>query len=208
MKRKNWYWIVATLAILVIVVLVLVKNKGNGRFALNEEASLKTALGSERTISPDALQKLRQSNPDQLRIIDIRSPADFAQSHLDGAINIPTQHLLDEEYQRMFHKKDLRFVLCSQEESEANGPWMLLLQTGVADVRILQGGMQQAGGGQPLLAAETARFDYAKAFQEAVDKEKASTAPPKVIVAAPAASAPKRVVPKKKAAVEEEEEGC
>ncbi len=208
MKRKNWYLLAAASVILVVVVLVFARNNRNERFALNEEEALKTAMNTERTISPDALQKLRQSNPDQLRIIDIRSPADFAKSHLDGAINIPAQHLLDEEYQRMFHKKDLRFVLCSQEESEANGPWMLLLQTGVKNVAILQGGIQQAGEGQSLLVAETARFDYAKAFQDAVDKEKASTAPPKITVAAPAAPAPKRVVPKKKAVAEEEEEGC
>lgn len=200
MNKKLLFALPAVVLVIVVLALVL-RNRQNNGFALTPEELLQTIREGKHMITTQEVQSLSK---DALRLIDVRSPADFAKGHLDGAINIPTQHLLDAEYRQMFHDADLVVVLYGNSPRDANGPWMMLKQTGAKQIRVLSEGVQST---PEMAALETARYDYAKIFEEAVAREKASTAAP---APAPTATpAPKKSVkPVKKVVVEEEEEGC
>lgn len=198
-------FILPTLFILALALAMSSCQPAGSGFQNTPESALQATLSSDNLISPEAAAKPGAA----YRFIDLRSPAAFEQGHIEGAVNIPVQHLLDPENLRQFREKGVTFVLYGSNQREANGPWMLLNQMGLDNVKVLQGGFDYISAATTdstaSYLAETPRYNYAQVFKEGIVKEQLSTTPPKP--AAPAAK-PKVIVPKKKVVKEEVEEGC
>lgn len=172
------------------------------------EEVLSAALADEYLVTPEEAQNLSG----EALFIDLRSPAEFARGHIDKAVNIPTQNLLEPAHRSRFNDANQTCILYGASELAANGPWMLLHQLGYENVRVLQGGYDywsdlEASGDY---LTETARFPYDSLFQLATQRtqmeEEALRAKPVVVNEAPAPK--KEIVPQKKKVAVEEEEGC
>ena len=55
---------------------------------------------------------LKQSSPDLLTIIDVRSPEEYAEKHIPGAINIPLSAL--ETRSKQFSKEAIIVTVCGK----------------------------------------------------------------------------------------------
>lgn len=75
-----------------------------------------------------------------VRILDVRTPAEFENRHIPGAYNVPLDQLAE-------HAPELRagngglVVLVCQSGQRANRAEALLHQAGMPDVHVLEGGM-------------------------------------------------------------------
>jgi rhodanese-related sulfurtransferase len=76
-------------------------------------------------------------------LVNIRSTDEFAKGHIEKALNIPVRELLQNRslvFFRELKKTNTTAVLYGEDQLQANGPWLLLKQVGVNNVKVLQGG--------------------------------------------------------------------
>lgn len=201
---------ISTCLLLALLSLSSCQDKGDP-FALSTEEALALALSSDYKVSPGEGAKLIGSG--DYTFVDIRPASEYAKGHLDGALNIPLQNLLDKESREFFSQNGKTIVVYGKDEAEANGPWMLLRQLGYENVKLLEGGYQyqQAPDSVQYLPPEQPHYDFAAIMARAIEedrKEEEATRPKPA--PQPVVQAPKEIIPQKKdkPKVVEEEEGC
>ena len=134
------------------------------------------SLGNEMT-PEEAISHARESNPNYI-FIDLRPPYDFIKGHIENAINIPLTRLIEKSTLKTFDKytnDSVCMVLYGNNQTEANGPWMILKQLGYSNVKVLLGGYncysKKPGDlekipGSPDYYVEKPRYDFAKIAAE------------------------------------------
>ena len=80
------------------------------------------------------------ANKDAL-FIDVRTPKEYNGYHVENAINIPFERLLDEQYERLFNNEQLK-VLYGTSSVDANAAWMILTQYGYDHLFVLDAGIE------------------------------------------------------------------
>lgn len=193
-----------------VLALILSACSYNSSYKTAEEEALKIALSNDYLISPSEAEKLADES--SALFIDLRSPAQFTRGHIDAAVNLPTHNLLEPESKKILKDKTKTIILYGDSELEANGPWMLLMQLGYQNIKVLQGGYSywsdlEADGNY---LTETALFPYDSLFVLATQRTQLEEEAlrPKPVVVRQAPSPQKNIVPQKKKVEKEEEEGC
>lgn len=158
-------------------------------------------------LTTDAVAALVIEKEPTLQLIDIRSASEFEAFHLPGAINVPVDNILSDDYAGMFDQDVMMNVLYSNGTSGANEAWMLLRQKGYESLYIMEGGLNHwaetiMNPTAPTASSsddELAKYDFRKAAGGVLG---GGTAPAAVNAAATvsAPSAPKAGAPKKKRA--------
>lgn len=95
---------------------------------------------SERTfIQPNELKELI-AHKEQITIVDVRSPEEFAAGHVEGAINIPADHL--QAHASQLASGGAIVTVCSFGGQRSCGAADLLQASGLTNVRPLSGGVK------------------------------------------------------------------
>jgi len=68
--------------------------------------------------------------------VDIRTPKEYDAFHIQNAINIPYERLLDDEFANLF-KNDQVKILYGNTSVTANAAWMILIQFGYENLYVL-----------------------------------------------------------------------
>lgn len=101
------------------------------------------------TATPFAIEALQARRDDpELRVIDVRTPAEFETSHIPGAYNVPLQQLPEHRVELAAHL-DESVVLVCQSGTRAREAEQRLTEAGMGNVHVLEGGMAawvSAGG--------------------------------------------------------------
>ncbi len=131
--------------------------------------------------------------------VDIRNPYEFQKGHISSARNIPVTDILDEDilsYFKGLQNDSIQVVLYGADQLEADGPWMLLRQTGLSNVNILLGGYNYYKSGPldiyqmpeiPAYQVEKPAYDFAAKIKEMgnnpdAGKKKPKSAQPEIIM--------------------------
>lgn len=85
-----------------------------------------------------ALHQLMQQSPDQLTIIDVRSPEEYAEKHIPGAINIPLSEL--ESRLKELSNQVMIITACGKGGGRSAQAAALLQQMGFSNANYLCGG--------------------------------------------------------------------
>lgn len=74
--------------------------------------------------------------PEQITIIDTRDPSEFAESHVDGAINIPPEKFVDGRFQEELKDvlRDSKVILYCRSGARSNTCSMFMEQAGFTNV--------------------------------------------------------------------------
>lgn len=136
---------IATLIFILIIALGFITLK-KPKYEFQISPQQMGAIIADKTydVYPDPSMKTMNFNDAGMIMVDVRYPSDYAQKHLGPAINIPVSDiLLDDNIQlfKQWQADSQRVVLYSQNQLEANGPWMLLQELGYNNVYVLLGGM-------------------------------------------------------------------
>ena len=109
-------------------------------------------------------------------IVDSRTPLEFAEDHLPGAINVPLSNLLADEYTDLLNQDARMNVFYSNGSVYANQAWMITRQLGYENNFVLEGGLNYWFGN--ILAAtepaqtspneEFAKYDFRKSAAAAL----------------------------------------
>lgn len=141
--KKNIIFLAALLLVIIIVIVLIVNKKSEAEYKLKNTELSSVLNDSSKFISPIALYKQLQDNSKGLVLVDVRNADVFSRGHIEGALNIPAIKLLEDEsvaFFRKLQKDGQTCVLYGDDQLEANGPWLLLEQTGTKNVKVLLGG--------------------------------------------------------------------
>ena len=98
---------------------------------------------NERTqfIAPETVADMIIKKDPTLQLIDVRSPEEFDQYSLPGAINIPATDLLSDKYTDILNQDIRMNVFYSNGSLTANEAWMITRQLGYSNNFVLEGGL-------------------------------------------------------------------
>ncbi|MFE6910067.1 rhodanese-like domain-containing protein [Streptomyces erythrochromogenes] len=98
-----------------------------------------TRTSRDAGLTPAALQQLL-ANGDAPRLLDVRTPGEFRTSHIPGAHNVPLSTLREHVAELRTHL-DGGVVLVCRSGTRAARAEEALAEAGLADLRVLDGGM-------------------------------------------------------------------
>lgn len=183
------------------------------RFERSAQELLNSISDAQNFVTLQEAEAAIQQKKTGFILVDLRAPIEFERGHLEGAVSIPAQHLLESHSLKIFGNKNATIALYGRHTEQAHGPWLLLRQLGYDHVKLLQAGYDGiiAADSLSFLLPETALFDYSASFRQAtVEGRKAIETIP-MLPAASAPAAPKTIATKPKAPgkpAADEEEGC
>jgi rhodanese-related sulfurtransferase len=196
-----------TIAVLVIIGLLaigyMVRKVPDMPYKLTADEMLKELITAGQ-VSPSQARDL-MSDSSQTVFIDIRSPYDYEVKHIEGAFNIPTAYLLDDENKDFFEqlkKQDKNVILYGETELEATSPWILLREMGYDNVKLLLGGYECINDTGDMFVVETPKYDFAKIANGEGEKTNTKEEKPKP------KPKPKKTIPVRKKKKQEAEGGC
>jgi sulfur-carrier protein adenylyltransferase/sulfurtransferase len=122
-------------------------------------------------ITTDAVADMIVKKDPSFVLFDVRSKADYDKFHLPGAVNVPIDNILSDEYAGYFDQDIKMNVLYANGTTNASQAWMLLRQKGYKNIYVLKGGLnywaetimnpQKPASTSP--DDELARYDFRKA---------------------------------------------
>mgnify|MGYP001378756935 CR=1 FL=1 len=149
------------------------------QFNVDERQILAEIEEMNHEIFPDeALEYVIEQNPDYL-LVDIRDEYRYLQNHLEGAINIPMNYLLDEENIKILDQAtsdSLQILFYGENQIQANAAWMLSYQIGYTNTKVMMGGFDLVNDPNfdpDKIAAyliEEPKFDFYMMMEEAKDQ--------------------------------------
>ncbi|MEE4255541.1 MAG: rhodanese-like domain-containing protein [Bacteroidales bacterium] len=144
MKHPNLNFIAFVVTfILVIVIGLLTLNWPDLEYKRSLEETVEVILQEEDLVYPEDLVMIVEYEEPGYAIIDLRSPYDYIKGHINGAVNIPVNSILDKENLKTFNQyvtDSVTVVFYGKDQLEANGPWMILKQIGFDNIKVLMGG--------------------------------------------------------------------
>lgn len=157
------------LILLMGMFLIVVTIQANNKYKFKKPAGemLQYASRQQHFMDPENLKEMMASSK-EIILIDIRTPREYMGNHIENAINIPFERLLDENHEALF-LNGIPKVLYGFNSVRANSAWMLLTQYGYENLTVLNGGIslwqdstqraEKKGSGTIL--DEQPAFDYA-----------------------------------------------
>jgi sulfur-carrier protein adenylyltransferase/sulfurtransferase len=172
---KPLHYLTLVLMILAIVIAFVPANTTRP-YKLTAEQLLTEIRTGTQFISPDEVaDKIIQKDP-SIQLIDVRNPREFDQFSLPGAINIPLQDILSENWVDVLNQGTKMNIFYSNGSTEANEAWLLTRQLGYQNNYVLQGGLNYwmetvlnpSKPGTISSNDEIARYDFRKAASMAL----------------------------------------
>jgi len=201
---KPLHYLTMVLLILAIIIAFVPQNTTRP-YKLTAAQLLEEIRTGTQFISPDEVaDKIINKDP-SIQMIDVRNPREFDQFSLRGAVNIPLQDILSEDYIDILNQGSKMNILYSNGSTEANEAWLLTRQLGYQNNYVLQGGLNYwmetvlnpIKPGNLSSNDEIARYDFRKATSMALGGGDMSSLAPATSTAKTPAPKP-GVVPVKK----------
>ena len=97
----------------------------------------------DRYVSTDEVAKAIMSNDPSVILIDVRSPEAYKKYTLPGAINIPVDSILNDQYADYVNQDVYKTVFFSNGSSEANRAWLICASLGYKNNYVMKGGLNE-----------------------------------------------------------------
>ena len=94
-----------------------------------------------RYVSSDELAVSLMTKDPSILLIDIRSKDEYENFSLDGALNIPLDSILNEQYRDYLDQDVYKTILFSNGSSTADQAWMIMKSNGYEGNFVLKGGL-------------------------------------------------------------------
>lgn len=137
----NYRFILSLVLLFLGFVAAILPQRTNSSAELDARQLLAEMRLETYVVTVDELADALINRDPSWQLIDLRSPTDFADFHLPGALNIPFDSLLTEEWQPYLDQAARRNVFYSNGTSLARQAWYLTRQMGYSNNYVLEGGL-------------------------------------------------------------------
>jgi len=107
------------------------------RFERSAQEMLERVTSESKQLS--LIEAAEWVDNDDVVFIDIRTPKEFVGFHIQNAVNIPYDRLLDDDYVEFFNN-DQKKIIYGTSSVGANAVWLILTQYGYENLFALDGG--------------------------------------------------------------------
>ncbi len=139
--KKRYIFLSAIAVIFGIIVAALpakdVKNE------IEPEQMLQEIMDESRFFSVDRVAEYIVEQNRYVLLIDVRTPEEYAEWTLPGALNIPFDSILNPGYEYIFNQDLYTNVLFSNGGIYSSQAWMLLTRLGYSNNYIIKGGLNE-----------------------------------------------------------------
>lgn len=142
LNKTNRLTITVVVIVLVIITGLITLRKPEIKYTLSPAESLVLLNDPALLVTPTQAAALLKDSAGNTVFIDVRNSLAFDRGHLKNAVNIPVHELFSKKYKAVFHdieKAGQTAVLYGETQQQANGPWLMLQQTGYKNVRLFTG---------------------------------------------------------------------
>jgi len=180
------------------MVAAVLPHTQNSSVLLNAEQLLYEIQLKNHVISVDEMANAIINNDPYYQLIDLRSPEEFNEYSIPGALNIPFNKLFDPEWAPYIDQVARKNVFYSNGSTLASEAWMLTRQKGMKNNYILEGGLNNwiATILSPTMPESIVGDDAIRAYQSRLGARQFFSG--EGASAAAISSAPRKPVPAKK----------
>ena len=142
LNKTNRLTIIVVAFVLVIIVGLITLRRPDVKYTLSPAESLGLLNDAALVVTPDQALTLMKDSAGKTVFIDVRNSVAFERSHVNDAINIPVRELFAAKNKSTFReieKAGQIAVLYGETQQQANGPWLMLRQTGYKNVFMFTG---------------------------------------------------------------------
>lgn len=136
-------------SILLVVFLALgaiaamLPQKTNRAVELNAQELLRETMLETYVVDVDQLADLLIQKDPSVQLVDLRSPKEYEAFSLPGAVNIPMDSLLSENWAGYLDQQVKKIIFFSNGTTRSSQAWMITRQLGYANNNILKGGLNE-----------------------------------------------------------------
>ncbi len=154
------YIIISAIAVILGVGLLFLPEEP-ANYELEPQLMLEEIMDESRFISSDDLAKSIINGDPSIQLIDVRPETEFNKFHLPGAISVPLEKIMDEEFIDYFDQDIRKNIIYSNGTVYSGQAWMLLRRHKFPNLTILQGGLNNWAKTilQPVEPEQTASSD-------------------------------------------------
>ena len=168
--KKIHIILLGSVVVLLLAFLIITSLQSRDRYRFRLSAAELHAIASDSAhyMSPEKALALLREHDGEYLFVDLRNPRQYDNGHIDGAVNLPMETVLDPAA-RVLLRSAPNIVLYDDGSVGANQVWMLLRQTGFENLYVLEGGLaywkQQVMSPDifkpaAIAADEKAKFDF------------------------------------------------
>jgi len=142
LNKTNRLTITVAVIVLVIVTGLITLRRPEVKYTLSPAESLALLKDPALVVTPTQTVALLKDSAGTTVFIDVRNSVTFDRGHVKNAVNIPVRELFSKKSKTVFHdveKAGQTAVLYGETQQQANGPWLMLLQTGYRNIRLFTG---------------------------------------------------------------------
>lgn len=137
--RKRFVLLAGIFILLGIGLLVLPEKDHSEN--IPPETLLNAVNNTSRYLSTDQVaEKIIYQDPTYI-LVDVRTPDQYELFHLPGALNIPLDELLLEEWEYIFEQDEQDIILYSNSDLLADQAWILNRRSGNTQQFVMKGGL-------------------------------------------------------------------
>ena len=123
------------------LIIAAIPENTTKQYKLDSQQLLNEMVEGNQFIVPDEVAHMLVQKDPSLQLIDVRSADEFDKFHLPGAINIPLNSILAEEWEDYVNQDVKMNVFYSNGVTKGNEAWMLTRKLGYENNYVLQGGL-------------------------------------------------------------------
>jgi rhodanese-related sulfurtransferase len=132
--------------VLVIIIGLVTLRRPDIKYSLTPAESLSLLNEPGLVVTPDQAASILKDSAGKTIFIDVRNSIAFERGHVKNAVNIPVRELFSKSSKttlRDIEKAGQTAVLYGETQQQANGPWLMLRQTGFKNVLLFTGNFAQ-----------------------------------------------------------------
>ncbi|OQX96635.1 MAG: hypothetical protein B6I24_11155 [Bacteroidetes bacterium 4572_128] len=108
------------------------------KFQISADEILNEIISKKDLISAINISEIILNKKEKYQFIDIRSSQEFGKSHIENAINIPMENILDEKYYNFLNQDKKINILYHTNFSQSNSVCLLLKQIGYKNNKVME----------------------------------------------------------------------
>lgn len=146
LNKTNRLTITVIIIVLVIITGLITFRRPDVKYTLSTTESLALLKDSALFLTPVQATALLKDSSGKFVFVDVRNSIAYDRGHIKNALNIPVHELFatkSKSVLRDIEKEGQTVVVYGETQQQANGPWMMLRQTGFKNVLLFTGNFAQ-----------------------------------------------------------------
>ncbi len=137
--NRNYIFLTLLMLLLAFGTIFIARNKEPKQ--IDPLLLLTELVQPTRFVSTDQVARMMIANDPSLMLMDVRNNAAYRAFSLPGAINLPIDSLMGENFITMLGVPGTKVVFFSNDDIEANKMWQLTKRLGYTNIYVMKGGL-------------------------------------------------------------------